>query len=757
MNKLISIFEKEDNVKKIKSLNLQNVNVSVKISKDKTSTPLVEAVKYNRVNSVNYLINELSADVNYHTKDTYVTPLMIAVKKNNFTLVKLLLQKGASVINLNKWNDTPLSLASDKMRPVLESSCGMNKGCHLLIPSGFENPIREILIGATYSKLKIRTIHPNDQNIVSKLYKNAYQDYYIDKEAIETHEKWFDQVFKSDMKDIFQWYGSGIRPQTAFWIAELDDNIVGCIAITPVHSSRRKDLAYTIGELQRFAVDKKYRRYGIGKLLVYHLETWAQSQGYESIFLRTLPNMTNAINFYTNYGYQRINTPSTNTVNFRHILESNSLSSANSSNSTNLGNYESSLKSTHFGLETIDNQELIEIQNKKLSFFVEKTLGKGKVYLQSQDITNKSSNIITDLIITNQIPFPIKRDFTNVCEVKDAFIDLVNEDGSKYLINQKFEILPSVYVEENEFALCNIGSETYELTTNELTNLSKVIQFNYNFKNKGPLLTDYFNEAVRMEAIYEGEGESPLQLFRKPEIAKQIVDKALSKYREISDYSLRNSMYGIISGANLFKPQLAKSIYNIFNANRVLDMCSGWGDRLLGAMATKSVERYLGFDPNKRLIPGYQRMMNMFSGINGGDYEVHFIPFENSKDIIGNEKFDLAFTSPPFFDLEIYTNDEGQSIDKNQTLDDWKNNWLFPMMKQAWNTLTNGGHLALYINDSLNNDLVVCQSMLDYASTLPNNQWVGIIGVESEGKSKKYRTLYVWRKGIQIPNIPLYK
>ncbi len=46
-----------------------------------------------------------------------------------------------------------------------------------------------------------------------------------------------------------------------------------------------------------------------------------------------------------------------------------------------------------------------------------------------------------------------------------------------------------------------------------------------------------------------------------------------------------------INGCNVFKPEATKMICDAFRAARVLDMSAGWGDRLLGCMASASVKR----------------------------------------------------------------------------------------------------------------------------------------------------------------------
>ena len=54
-----------------------------------------------------------------------------------------------------------------------------------------------------------------------------------------------------------------------------------------------------------------------------------------------------------------------------------------------------------------------------------------------------------------------------------------------------------------------------------------------------------------------------------------------------------------------------KYIIEHFNSKKILDMSSGWGDRLVGAMAC-NIDCYHGFDPNSCLHPGYKKMIEFF-------------------------------------------------------------------------------------------------------------------------------------------------
>ncbi|CAE7609491.1 unnamed protein product, partial [Symbiodinium microadriaticum] len=125
--------------------------------------------------------------------------------------------------------------------------------------------------------------------------------------------------------------------------------------------------------------------------------------------------------------------------------------------------------------------------------------------------------------------------------------------------------------------------------------------------------------------------------------------------------------------ATTFMPGYAKAIFDYFKAAVVLDPCAGWGDRMLGAEASAYVKRYIGFDPNTTLRPGYADTMKAcghridamtdryvrFSN----QFEIHSYPFEVGVLRIPTESIDFVFTSPPFFDYEMYNPKNPQYVD----------------------------------------------------------------------------------------------
>ena len=156
-----------------------------------------------------------------------------------------------------------------------------------------------------------------------------------------------------------------------------------------------------------------------------------------------------------------------------------------------------------------------------------------------------------------------------------------------------------------------------------------VLPFNKASLDDSATLVDWFTERARMAASRKDEAGSTLELWRSLATARAVVDGALRRSRTITDASLRRGAWKIAT-ANLFKPHLAKTVYELLGARRVLDMCAGWGCRLIGAMGTRSVERYVGFDPNPALVEGHQGALRHFRLFTSGRYDVLMLPFEDA-------------------------------------------------------------------------------------------------------------------------------
>lgn len=171
--------------------------------------------------------------------------------------------------------------------------------------------------------------------------------------------------------------------------------------------------------------------------------------------------------------------------------------------------------------------------------------------------------------------------------------------------------------------------------------------------------------------------------------------------------------------ATTFMPGYAKSIFEYFGGRRVLDPCAGWGDRMVAAAASKCVESYTGFDPNRALRRGYAQMMEVFGHAETGSgngaslgsssgtgqespdadltfsngFRVVSAPFETGALDLADASFDFAFTSPPFFDYEVYSS-------ANPTYTDWIAEFYTPLFVQTARLLVPGAFFAVYLEDT---------------------------------------------------------
>ena len=106
----------------------------------------------------------------------------------------------------------------------------------------------------------------------------------------------------------------------------------------------------------------------------------------------------------------------------------------------------------------------------------------------------------------------------------------------------------------------------------------------------------------------------------------------------------------------------------------------------------------------------------------------------------------MVFTSPPFFDLEVYEDSNNQSIEKFNTVEKWKNNFLFPSIKKSFDSLKKNKHLALYITDYKNNYYI--KDMKDYIKNELGYKYEG--NIYWTKNKKVLRTIFIWKKDTNL-------
>jgi 16S rRNA G966 N2-methylase RsmD len=138
--------------------------------------------------------------------------------------------------------------------------------------------------------------------------------------------------------------------------------------------------------------------------------------------------------------------------------------------------------------------------------------------------------------------------------------------------------------------------------------------------------------------------------------------------------------------STMYRPQMMKMICDHYSPKIVLDPCMGWGGRMLGAVASGA--HYIGFDPNTLT---YDNLKKLAKFLNIEDKVTLICDDAMNMDKHNLPYVDLILTSPPYFDLEVYTNESTQSISNHSNYRAWSDFFLKGIIKKSACLLNEGG------------------------------------------------------------------
>lgn len=260
------------------------------------------------------------------------------------------------------------------------------------------------------------------------------------------------------------------------------------------------------------------------------------------------------------------------------------------------------------------------------------------------------------------------------------------------------------------------------------------------------VLVDLFQERARLSAKRIDSHQSPLRGWKEDEpFVRDVLRKAGRDYGKWNAKCLRESIYALAKEATQFKPSMAVAVMKELGAKRVLDFSAGWGDRMVGAIAS-GVQEYLGFDPNEELKAGHEALRSRYASPSQ-DVRIIYEPFERAaSDHAPAERYDLCFTSPPYFDFEKYSDGPGQSVSAYPDFDVWMANFLFVSCDKAWRALCPGGRLALHLADAGRRPM--CEPVLLFALAFFRRcKYEGVL--LSRGGAGKMRPIWILLKSEQ--------
>lgn len=265
-------------------------------------------------------------------------------------------------------------------------------------------------------------------------------------------------------------------------------------------------------------------------------------------------------------------------------------------------------------------------------------------------------------------------------------------------------------------------------------------------------MSNWFNERCRVQCKRYDEEQSPLEYWAIHKT--EIIDAVRGP---LTIQRLHDDVYRRVRGCNNFRPGLMGGAIKHFGAKSVLDPSAGWGDRLIGAIAAGAT--YVGVDPNECVHVGYNEIIEKFAPQNKANYTTIIAPFQDCELPRGPDglarTYDLVFTSPPYFDLEIYSDADTQSVREFNKLDLWFDNFLIKSLRKAWAVLQNSGHMVIIINNIRGGDDFVMR-MVDIVSQFPGADYLGVLSY-ADKISHRYKSpqpMWVWAKKTQADDGP---
>ena len=151
-----------------------------------------------------------------------------------------------------------------------------------------------------------------------------------------------------------------------------------------------------------------------------------------------------------------------------------------------------------------------------------------------------------------------------------------------------------------------------------------------------------------------------------------------------------------------FAPIRAKAIYEKFcPANGVIyDYSCGFGGRMLGALSSNKNFTYIGCEPNTETYAHLNELGQYIALVKPTAATKYKIYNECSEDhLLSPNSVDFAFSCPPFYGLERYSDEPTQSINRYPQYKDWLEGYVRPTIQNCIAALKPDGLYGVDIFD----------------------------------------------------------
>lgn len=265
----------------------------------------------------------------------------------------------------------------------------------------------------------------------------------------------------------------------------------------------------------------------------------------------------------------------------------------------------------------------------------------------------------------------------------------------------------------------------------------------HNFKSHADILCKIY--CPEFHSVKVGGRNSLNEAFLNDEYMIKVIRNKLGMDVRNGRQASKFTMSGILNSlksmgfcltASVFKSTNAKTIYERYSSlgDSILDYSAGWGARMLGAASCG--RKYIGVDP----LTG-ENLKKMALDLKLDDVKILCEEMENVK--LPNDSIDFAFSSPPYYDFELYSGTIGAQIKNEQ---DFYGEYWHKTVKNCFDSLKFGKYFGVNIRN--------CPKMIEIAEEYfgPATEEVNLITSvfhsdnKMPDKVKKAEKLYIFKK-----------
>jgi hypothetical protein len=207
-----------------------------------------------------------------------------------------------------------------------------------------------------------------------------------------------------------------------------------------------------------------------------------------------------------------------------------------------------------------------------------------------------------------------------------------------------------------------------------------------------------FFQQLNVYSVRNFNGDSLLTSWTKENLERAF------RYLDKPNYTVNAQLSEIIKAVyrpsvTIYSPIMTMSIIKALGCKTVFDPCIGWGGRMVGTVCNSNkdagnIYEYTGCEPCVSTFENLVKMKNTLVELDK-NVEANHINIINKPveeviitDEFASKSFDCCLTSPPYFDMEIYSDEATQSISKFSTYQSWLNEFIEPIIKYVCSHVT---------------------------------------------------------------------